>query len=226
MGLRRFVSPLMPDAVLSGYRRLRYAIGRWLYEPRRFWTRCGRTYMQCFPPTGSRSEGIIIGVLRELEVNSLLDVGCGYGRYLKAVRQELALARLAGVDISPTQIAQAREYLRDFPDVELRLASATNLPFAAQSFDAILTYGLMIHLRERETERFLEEARRVGRHWGLFLESSNNAERPYLNPAYYFAHDYRTLFARHGLHLEREILIEARTHEYLYVVRLAPGASA
>jgi ubiquinone/menaquinone biosynthesis C-methylase UbiE len=205
------------------YRRVRDAVLRRAYDPRRYWTARGKTYMDEFPPCRGRSEDLIVRVLSELEVDSLLDVGCGYGRYLKAARTRLALCRLCGADISPTQIEHAREYLAGFPDVELVTAPATQLPFPDRSFDAVLTYGLMIHLRPAEAALFLEEAKRVGRRWGLFLEASTNLERPYLNPYYFFAHDYGKLFAKHRLPVSQRHLVNPQLSEFLYVVALTGG---
>ena len=214
--LRRFT----PEPVKGLYRRLRDKILRTTYNPRRYWSKRGRTYMSEFPPAGDRSAGLITSLLSELRAESLLEVGCGYGRYLKAAREALSLRRICGVDISDTQIASAREFLKDHPNVELAVSPATKLAFTDNSFDAVLTYGLMIHLRPPEVRSFLAEARRVGRHWGLFVESSIHPDRPHLNPHYYFSHDYATVFARSALPVERRIVIHEHLHEYLYLVRL------
>lgn len=203
-------------------RRLRDRVQRGLYSPRRFWTRFGRTYMQRFPPVGERGEALIAQTVDDLGVARLLEVGCGYGRYLLALRQRRAFDRLCGVDISPTQIAHARDYLKDFPDVELLVAPAEALPLPDGAFDMVFTYGLMIHLRRAQADAFLEEARRVAQRWGLFIESSNNPDRPHLNPPYYFAHDYAALFRRHGLAVERETSLNPAAREAAYFVRMRP----
>lgn len=213
-----------PEWAKELYRRAR---GRWqraLYDPRRFWTRFGRTYKDQFPPVGERSEALFVDTLCALGATSVLDVGCGYGRYLLALRRRTTLGKLAGVDISPTMIDTARQFLRDHPEINLHVASATALPLRDSTFDAVITYSMMIHLRPEEADAFLEEARRVGRRWGLFLESSNNPGKPWLNPPYYFAHEYEELFRRHAMPVERRVAVREDTREYLYVVKLnAPG---
>lgn len=202
------------------YRRIRDRFLRGRYDSRRFWTEFGKVYMDRFPPEGKRSEEIFVRVLGELGARSVVDVGCGYGRYLRALRQGLHLERLCGVDISPTMIAKAREFLKDDPAIELFVAPATALPLSDQSCDAVMTYSLMIHLRPKEVESFLREAQRVGRYWGVFLESRNNPEKPWLNPPYYFAHNYETLFAQAGMKIESRTRVHPSIEEYLYVVRL------
>jgi len=212
---------LIPKPVRDLLRRLRDRMRRRRYRPERFWTEAGKDYMDRWPPVGRRSEELIVRVLRECGVRSLLDVGCGYGRYLRAVREAVVLDRLCGIDISPTQIEHARDYLRDFDDIELSVGPATALPFEDDSFDALHTYGLMIHLCAKDVDVFFEETRRVGRRWGFFLESSTNRDRSHLNPPHYFAHDYPAAFARHRLHVEEQFLISEERDEYLYVVSLS-----
>jgi len=233
MGIRRRLSGcvhsplarrLAPEWLKDLYRRGRNRVQRAFYDPRRFWTRFGRTYMERFPPVGQRSEDLFIRTVAGLGAGGVLDVGCGYGRYLLALRRGMTLRRLAGIDISPTQVERAREYLKDYPDIELVVGPATRLPWPDGAFDVVLTYSLMIHLRPAELDEFLDEARRVSGGWGVFLESSSNPDRPHLNPPYYFAHDYERAFARHGIAVTRVHSVNERTREYLYVVRFGPPA--
>lgn len=211
---------IAPEWAKGLYRRARGRIQRAFYDPRRFWTRFGRTYKDVHPPVGERSERLFTETLTALGATSVLDVGCGYGRYLLALRTGMKLEKLAGVDISPTMIDTARHYLKDHPDIDLHVASATALPVKHASFDALITYSMMIHLRPDEADAFIEEAKRVGRRWAVFLESSNNPGKPWLNPPYYFAHEYEDLFRRHGVAVERRITIREDVREYMYVVRL------
>ncbi len=213
---------LAPEWFKDLYRRARGRVQRAFYDPRRFWTRFGRTYMERFPPSGERSENLFAEHLSTLGAASVLDVGCGYGRYLRALRERTPSLRLAGVDISPTMIERARDFLKDGPDISLHVASATALPVADSSFDAVMTYSMMIHLRPDEVDLFLCEARRVAR-WGVFLESSANPAEPWRNPPYYFAHEYEDRFRRHGMTVTQRITIREDMREYLYVVRLRPG---
>ena len=220
-GCRRILRRVFPAKVIAACRRVWSGLRRRLYSPRRYWTARGKGYAREFPPCGARNEELIVRVLSGLGASSVLDVGCGYGRYLKVLRAQLRLERLCGVDISPSQIAHAREYLKDFPDVQLLIAPATKLPFPEASFDAIFTYGLMIHLPMRQAEAFLDEAGRVGKRWGVFLETNANLNAPHLNPYYFFAHDYDKLFAKHGLRVIQRHVISERLSEYLFVVDLA-----
>jgi SAM-dependent methyltransferase len=64
-----------------------------------------------------------------------LDVGCGEGRL---TRHLASLGhRIVGVDASPTLIDAARELA---PEMELRVASASKMPFADASFDQVVSF--------------------------------------------------------------------------------------
>ena len=45
-----------------------------------------------------------------IEPRSILEVGCGYGKLLREIRKRLDVP-LVGIDFSPTQLQQARDYL-------------------------------------------------------------------------------------------------------------------
>lgn len=85
---------------------------------------------------------------------SLLDVGCGPG--LLAAAAAARGARVVGCDASPSMVRAARER---FPDLDVRVADAEDLPFAPESFDRVTMSFTVHHLAD--PERAFSEARRV-----------------------------------------------------------------
>src|SRR5579862_2262312 len=71
----------------------------------------------------------------------VLDVGCGPGALVAELVQRLGSDSVDAVDPSPEFVAAARER---FPGIEIEVASAEQLPFAAGSFDAALAQ-LVVH---------------------------------------------------------------------------------
>lgn len=65
---------------------------------------------------------------------SLLDVGCGVGASLETLARECGIVPF-GVDISGDLIAVARDRM---PGAALRVCDAAALPFADESFDAVI----------------------------------------------------------------------------------------
>jgi len=84
----------------------------------------------------------IIGLLDDY--SSMLDVGCGDGFLLEILRKHCD--RLGGVDIAAKALTSARQRL----GVEALLAQAfaENLPFADDSFDAVVSTHTIEHVRD------------------------------------------------------------------------------
>jgi arsenite methyltransferase len=68
----------------------------------------------------------------------VLDIGCGPGLLMLEMAQEVgALGRVAGVDVSADMLAFARARCEGTANMSAHEASATALPFAGESFDAV-----------------------------------------------------------------------------------------
>ncbi len=77
----------------------------------------------------------VIALLAPLELNRLLDLGCGEGYYSGLLAQQLKLDALHGIDISKSAVRSAAKH---YPDCHFAVASAYQLPFAANYFDAVV----------------------------------------------------------------------------------------
>lgn len=90
--------------------------------------------------------------------SKVLEIGVGMGAdYLEWLK---AGAYATGIDLSPASIEKARQRceLAGF-QADLRVADAENLPFPADSFDVVYSYGVLHH--SPDTARCIREARRV-----------------------------------------------------------------
>lgn len=92
----------------------------------------------------------------ELEGTTVLDGGCGMGRYLR-VAAEWSPSHLAGIDLSRA-VDAAREVVGVNPSVSLSQADLLRLPFAPETFDHIYSLGVIDHTPDPRAA-FLELAR-------------------------------------------------------------------
>jgi SAM-dependent methyltransferase len=79
----------------------------------------------------------------DLAGKTILDAGCGMGRYLR-VAAESAARRIVGVDLSLAVLA-ARDLTRDLPNVSVLRGDLLRLPFRPGSFDLIYSLGVIDH---------------------------------------------------------------------------------
>lgn len=101
-----------------------------------------------------------------------VDIGGGYGRlcvFLENYADKVTLA-----EPSSQQLALAKEFLKDHPEIDQELAQANDLKFPDKSFDLITMIRVMHHLPDPSAE--LKELARVLQDDGyLILEVANYA---------------------------------------------------
>lgn len=94
----------------------------------------------------------------------ILDVGCGSGEFISLLKQR-GYRNLHGVEIDDALINMASGI---FPEV--KKSSATELPYADNSFDCIYMFNVMHHLRDMATyEQALAEMSRCLRDGGRII---------------------------------------------------------
>ncbi|MBW3661289.1 MAG: class I SAM-dependent methyltransferase [Gemmatimonadetes bacterium] len=94
---------------------------------------------------------------RETWRGRVFDLGCGTGIFTRKVAE--AADYVVGIDVSPGLVRKAREKMDGVRGAVL-VADATRLPFKADTFDAVLSYGEPIsHIADYES--VIEELGRV-----------------------------------------------------------------
>ncbi len=119
---------------------------------------------------------------------SLLDVGAGHGLLLEALQARRGIVGV-GIEITEAKVAYARSR-----GIDLRLGDASQLAFAAASFDVVLCCELLEHLPCGVYEATLGELARVARDAVIvsvpFDERRHFVGCPYcgasVNPNYHF----------------------------------------
>jgi SAM-dependent methyltransferase len=120
-------------------------------------------YASCFAYSRRRLDLLLGRLLPETAARPrLLDVGCGTGHHLKALRARGY--RAVGIDGSGAMLEEAR---RADPEAPLLLADVTALPFPERSFDAALSVEVLRYLADPAP--LLREIARVLRPGGQCL---------------------------------------------------------
>jgi len=110
----------------------------------------------------------------------LLEVGCGSGKICVQASRDLA-AEVLGVDVTTPAVAYARGVAGHVNTAATFLpASGFALPFADDSFDVVLSEGVVDHFTREQTARMVAKHARVCRAPGRVLISVPNLLNPIL----------------------------------------------
>ncbi len=156
----------------------------------------------------------------------LLDVGCGSGREVAEIWMHLkGDIQITGIDSVASMVEMAEQSfstliheidpmhppLNEANKPEFKIASATNLPFDDDSFDAVF-YSIMLHWTS-DPQRAVQEMVRVVKPGGLLFgaQGGREAANPYMNILMraneniygaFWMEDYRHWYADLGLYPE------------------------
>jgi SAM-dependent methyltransferase len=109
----------------------------------------------------------------ELDASSrVLDIGCGTGAYTAPLSRGCD-ARFVAIDVAPALLRVARERTGD--NVDVAAADAGELPFASNSFDAVVGNAVLHHL---PLDRSLPELLRILKPGGRFCFAEPNLLNP------------------------------------------------
>jgi ubiquinone/menaquinone biosynthesis C-methylase UbiE len=117
---------------------------------------------------------------RRLADQPLLDVACGTGRFLGAVKHNYPRLPVTGLDLSRAYLAKARRELGRWSWTRLVEGAAEHLPFADASFAMVTTIYLFHELPRQVREQAAREMARVLRPGGrlVFVDSLQIGDAP------------------------------------------------
>ena len=96
--------------------------------------------------------------------NSILDVGCGYGRTLGELYYN-GYRNLIGIDFSKGMIARGKQ---QFPYLDLRVKDDAKISLPDASIDAVILFAVLTCIRTNEgQEQLLSEIKRILKPQGI-----------------------------------------------------------
>lgn len=102
--------------------------------------------------------------------DTVLEMGCGYGRIIKSLLSKAK--KVVGVDISSDNINMAKEYLKEYKNVELFQKDVTDLNFEKETFDVTIVAQNGISAFKVKPEKLLTDCLRITKKGGIILFST------------------------------------------------------
>ena len=93
-------------------------------------------------------------ILSYCSEGSILDIGTGPGWLMMKLCRKSPTSRLTGLDASPSMVARARENMAAAglsEVIEIKEGNVSHMPFADDSFDAVVSTGSIHHWKEPTT---------------------------------------------------------------------------
>jgi len=155
---------------------------------------------------------------RKLKV---IDIACGTGRFIDALKQVWPKLPVLGIDMSEAYVKHASRHLQRWSRVHLSVANAEHLPVADDSQDALISVFLFHELPPKVRRAVLRECARVLMPGGrlVLVDSLQRGDRPdydgllelfpqsYHEPYYlsYLDEDFAALAAKYGMVHVRDV---------------------
>ncbi|MBI5949006.1 MAG: methyltransferase domain-containing protein [Chloroflexi bacterium] len=159
-------------------------------------------------------------IIKDREVQSLLDLGCGSGR-LFPVYEEAGLKEVLGVDIAGRALALAN---RLHPGIPTLRSKAEDLD-PGRRFDLVVVHRVLQHLPEETLPTVVERMTQIARK-AIYINEISESDHANLKGArYIFEHDYIPLFSARGWLLAERGIVPATRQTYL-VFTPGPHAAA
>lgn len=156
------------------------------YDPHKYWQERGKNY-SANNPTWDMESAMLLEQVRILtylkgRAPRVLEVGPAYGRVYKYLKKHGHVIDM--VDIVDSMIDQCEVETGVRPDKW----DGVELPYDDTSYDLIISYSVMLHVRPENIRRHVQEMLRVAEE--VYIATYLGTESSY----HCFAHDYDSLF--------------------------------
>ena len=126
-------------------------------------------------------------LLKELDFDSILEVGCGVGANLNGITK-----KIYGIDINAKAIENAKALL---PHGEFKVGMAESIDYPDKSIDLILTDACLINVPPQKIETAVSELLRVAKKYIVMCEW--HFEKEHFNG--HWVYDYKDLFKNYDV---------------------------
>jgi SAM-dependent methyltransferase len=182
------------------------------YDPKEYWIKRGESYREHL---NSRRKGrvarnydaqekLLPEVMTVLRPESVLEVGCGYGRMTALISKVPSVKSYDAVDLSPHNIEEAK---RTVNGVRFTVGDFVELKFDGR-YDVVFACEVLMHILPGQVEGFMMKMRDLSNRYVVSLDYCVDRSVK-LEPSN-FNHDYKALYERISVKRLEEKRLESK----------------
>lgn len=187
-------------------------VSEWVTDVERYWLERAKTYpfehlkWGVFRRRYSRKiQTTLMNVLKHLRFDSVLEVGCGYGKTIKIILRELPHVKIKAIDLSSEQIKFASKYVND-DRVEFSVGRIQDLDVSEHGYDLVMAISVLMHIPPHDIELAVKKMVEISRKH--IINTDWYDPTPHVGGGgWNFAHDYTSLYKKFGVKRVRMIPI-------------------
>lgn len=166
------------------------------YDPAEYWRERGKRYHSDFHYNkGYRlQEKFLLDALKKLSFNSVLEVGCGFGRITKSVLENCDASEYIAIDLSPDQIENARTYVGDHAKIRF-IESDIQSFHPDRKYDLVLAAEVLLHVKPDEIRTVIAKLLSLTNKYFVHVDWCEDKQPSEPTEYFNFMHDYDTIYA-------------------------------
>lgn len=149
-----------------------------------------------------KQEEIIQEIISKFKPQSILEIGCGSGRFTKIISELTEFEKYVAIDISQGQIDSARKNVRN-EKIDFLCTKVQELDIN-QKFDLVFSSEVLMHINFEDIDSVIKKMVSLSNNKIITVDWFDSKKIGEEAGEYCFIHDYNKIFSKNGVN---EIII-------------------
>jgi len=165
----------------------------------KYWSDRGKIYLEQFrdKPAHEKAffknqEESLLNLIKSYSFNSILEVGCGFGRFTKILSENFKPEKYVAIDLSPDQIEKAKKYVQD-KKIEFICKPIQDFKSEAK-FDLVFASEVLMHISFNDIGDIIKKLVSLSTNKIITIDWFDNENMGKDSGGFCFMHDYQKLF--------------------------------
>lgn len=165
------------------------------YHPNDYWKERGKLYQKEFVSNKfyQRQENKLLDYLKTIKFETVLEVGCGFGRITQLILSNFPVKKYLAIDLSEDQIKNAKKICSNFKNIEFKNITIQDLK-PNDKFDLVLGVEVLLHVLPKEINSVLKKLIYLSNKDIINIDF-NSTHTPKIILPHNFTHNYKKIYS-------------------------------